>query len=344
MTTGTVRIDRTPDGVRTISPENAPSVLDDAADIDVTVLEVLGGHLTWSVFAGHTVPVAVIDDVDPAQNWVWAVFGEEVALAVAAGDSRSEVTVEPARPRVAAGARRLAFAHWAARWWPTSTVDGIPALDAGLLNREIATLVEDCDLLVDGDDALAPAGPVLADRPGRAEDYALAAGAATATLPSTLVLARGVTGSDWRRYPPGLVDASERAVSWEVVRTSGTTAVRVSAVAAPDLSAPVPDHLRPRATVGTAAGSVDVALQLSGDVWFGESAAPPGAEAGVSVGVYLPGFGVNGSADVGGPDVRERVRALARLRLRRAAEPAPDDGPDAPLLAEIAAAASDSDF
>ncbi|BAH51035.1 hypothetical protein [Rhodococcus opacus] len=343
MTTGTVRMVRTPDGVWTIAPENTPSVLDDAADIDATVLEVLGGHLSWSVFAEDTVPVAVIDDVDSAQTWLWAVFGEEVALAVAAGSGR-EVTAEPARPRVVTAARRLAFAHWAARWWPASTVDGIPALDAGLLDREIATLVEECDLLVDGDDALAPTGPTLADRPGRAEDYALAAGAATATLPGTLVLARGITGSDWRRYPPGLVDASERAVSWEVVRTSGTTTVRVSVVAAPGLSAPLPDHLRPQATVGTTAGAVDVALQLSGDVWSGEAAAPSGSEAGVSVDVYLPGFGVNGSADVGGPDVRERVRALARLRLRRAAEPAPDDGPDAPLLAEIEAAASDSDF
>ncbi|PBC47771.1 hypothetical protein CJ179_12675 [Rhodococcus sp. ACS1] len=344
MTTGTVRIDRVADGVWIIAPENAPSVLDDAAGIDVTVLEVLGGHLSWSVFAEYTVPVAVIDDVVSAQNWVWAVFGEEVALAVAEGETGSEVTVEPARPRVAVGARRLAFAHWAARWWPTSTVDAIPALDAGLLNREIATLVEDCDLLVDGDDALAPEGPTLSDRPGRADDYALAAGAATATRPGTLVLKRGITGSDWRRYPPGLVDCSERAVSWEVVRTSGNTAVRVSIVAAPYVSEPVPDHVRPRALIGTASGAVDVALRLSGDVWFGESAAPPGAEAGVSVDVYLPGFGVNGVADVGGSDARERVRALARLRLRRAAEPTPDDGPDAPLLAEIDAAASDSDF
>ena len=344
MTTGTVRIDRAPDGVWIIAPENAPSVLDDDAGVDVTVLEVLGGHLSWSVFAEHTVPVAVIDDVDSAQNWMWAVFGEEVALAVAAGETGSDVVVEPARPRVAAGARRLAFAHWAARWWPTSTVDGIAALDARLLNREIAALVKDCDLLVDGDDALAPSGPTLADRPGRADDYALAAGAATATLPDTLVLARGITGSDWRRYPPGLVDCSERAVSWEVVRTSGSTAVRVSVVAAPDVSGPVPEHVRPRALVGTASDTVDVALHLSGDVWFGVSDAPPGAEAGVSVDVYLPGFGVNGSAHVGGPDVRERVRALARLRLRRAAEPAPDDGPDAPLLAEIDAAVSDSDF
>ncbi|MFD7041551.1 hypothetical protein [Rhodococcus jostii] len=342
MTAGTVRIERVPDGVWVIAPDDAPSVLDDAAGIDVAVLEVLGGHLSWSVLADHTVPVAVIDDVASAQNWVWAVFGEEVALAVAAGSGR-DVTVEPARPRVAAGARRLAYAHWAARWWPASTIDPVPPLDEGLLNREIATLVEECDLLVDGDDALVP-GPALADRPRRADDYALAAGAAVATLPSTLVLARGTTGSDWRRYPPGLVDASERAVSWEVVRAAGNTTVRVSVVATPGLSQPVPDHVRPHALIGTASGTADVALQLSGDVWSGESAAPPGSEAGVTVDVHLPGFGGSGHADGGGPEARENVRALVRRRLRRAAETAADDGPDAPLLAEIAAAASDSDF
>ncbi|UDG96819.1 hypothetical protein [Rhodococcus opacus] len=343
MTTGTVRVDRAPDGVWIITPDDAPSVLDDAAGIDVAVLEVVGGHLSWSVLAEHPVPVAVLDDVASAQNWVWAVFGEEVALAIASGSGR-DVTVSPARPRVADGARRLAYAHWAARWWPTSTIDAFPPLDEGLLNGEIATLVEECDLLVDGVDSVAATGPALAERPGRADDYALAAGAATPTLPSTLVLARGTTGSDWRRYPPGLVDASERAVSWEVVRAAGNTTVRVSVVAAPGLSEPVPEHVRPHALIGTASGTADVALQLSGDVWFGESAAPPGSEAGVSVDVCLPGFGVTGHPDVGGSEVRERVRALVRRRLRRAAETAPDDGPDAPLLAEVAAAASDSDF
>ena len=171
MTTGTVRIERAPDGIWIITPDDAPSVLADAAGIDVAVLEVLGGHLSWSVLADHTVPVAVLDDVASAQNWVWAVFGEEVALAVAAGSGR-DVTVEPARPRVAAGARRLAYAHWAARWWPASTIDAIPPLDEGLLNGEIATLVEECDLLVDGVDTVAATGPALAERPGRDPDAA----------------------------------------------------------------------------------------------------------------------------------------------------------------------------
>ncbi|MFC0454300.1 hypothetical protein [Rhodococcus jostii] len=343
MTTGTVRIERAPDGIWIIAPDDAPSVLDDAAGIDVAVLEALGGHLSWSVLAEHAVPAAVIDDVDSAQNWLWAVFGEEVALAVAAG-SGTEISVAPARPRVAACARRLAFALWAARWWPTSTVDALPALDEELLNGEIATLVEECDLLVDGADALAPAAPAVPVRPARADDYALAAGVATATLPSALVLTRGTTGTDWRRYPPGLVDASERAVAWEVVRASGTTTVRVSIVAAPGLSSAVPEHLRPRASVGTASGTVDVSLSLSGDTWSGVAAAPSGSEAGVSVDVHVPGFGTTGSADGGGAEVRERVRNLIRQRLLRAAATTPDDGPDAPLLAEIEAAASDSDF
>ncbi|MCQ4121833.1 hypothetical protein [Rhodococcus tibetensis] len=332
-------------GLCAITPGAAPSVLDDNPGIDVAVLEVAGGHLSWSVLTESAPPTAVIDNVTSAQNWVWALYGEPVALALAEpGVSVDEVEYAPARPDLAAKVRRLAFALWAARWWPASTIDDIPTLDDALLDRDITGLVDDCESVVAGADALFVAvSPPPAGDSARAEDYALAAGTA-AVRPGTLVLARGISGTDWRRYPPGIVDASERAVSWEVTHVAGNTAVRVAVVASPHLVGAVPAHLRPRATVAGADPSraVDVALHLTGDTWVGATHAPPGSEGGVTVEVYLPGFGGNLHPELGGREVRDRIRDLVRQRLQRAATP--DDDGDTPLLAEIGAAASESDF
>ncbi|AWK75015.1 hypothetical protein CBI38_29120 [Rhodococcus oxybenzonivorans] len=340
-----------------ITPGDAPSVLDDDPGIDVAVLEVAGGHLSWSVLTEPAPPTAVIDDVTSAQDWVWALYGEAVALALAEpavalapaepGGSVHEVEYRPARPRLAANVRRLAFALWAARWWPASTIDAIPALDDALLDRDIAGLVDDCESVVAGADAVLMAVPPRsAGNSARAEDYALAAGTATAVRAGTLVLARGTGGTDWRRCPPGLIDASERAVSWEVQRVAGTTSVRVAVVGAPNLAGAVATHLRPRATVAGAdpVHTADVELHLIGDTWVGDTDAPPGSEQGVTVNVYLPGFGGNLHPALGGRDVRDRIRDLARQRLQRAAAPDSDDDSDVPLLAEIDAAASESDF
>ncbi|MFI6171096.1 hypothetical protein ACIBCN_30255 [Nocardia sp. NPDC051052] len=338
----TVRIRRAADGLLVVAPDGAPTVLDDAAEIDVLVLEAAGGHLTWSLLAGQSLPAAVIDDVQLAQDWLWAVYGEEVALAVDAGET-GELTAVPGLPELVSSARRLGYAHWAARWWPASIIDGIAPLDERLLLDDIATLSEACEMIVDGADepfevAEPPTGQVSETR-GRAEDYALAAGAATAA-PGALVLARGTGGWDWRRCPPRLLDASEQAVSWEVVRRAADTTVAVRAVAAPQSH--FPSYLHPHVLVRTAAGTADAALTLAGDMWTTEVPAPDGAESGVAVAIYVPGVGSD-STEHGGPMVRQRLRDLAVRRLRRAADPVEDAG-DAPLLAEIDAAASDSDF
>ncbi|MGK8521162.1 hypothetical protein ACRS6B_06185 [Nocardia asteroides] len=337
----TVRIRRR-DGLWIIAPHDAPTVVDDTAGVDVLVLEVAGGHLTWSLLAGELTPAAVIDDPVSAQEWIWAVYGPEVSLALdEARDGETEYRAEPALPNLAARAWRLGYARWAARWWPASTLDGIAPLDERLLEDEIAALNEECDLIVDGADAVAEertAAGIL----GRAEDYALAAGPAAVLAPRALVLARGTTGWDWNRCPPGLLDASERAVSWEVVRDAGVTMVRVSAVAAPLSATDVPAHLRPRAGISTGADAVDVPLIRDGELWQAEATAPAGAEAGVAVHVYVPSVGV----DERQPDAatrRARIRELVMERLRRTAD-APDDPVRTPLLAEIAAAATDSDF
>ncbi|WP_431968444.1 hypothetical protein [Nocardia sp. bgisy134] len=319
------------EGFWTIAPAGAPTVWADAPPLDTMVLEVVGGHLAWSLLAGEPVPAAVLHDLDEAQEWLWAVYGEHVALAVA--DRQAvELPAEPALPTLVAQARKLAYAHWAARWWPASTIDGIPALDQQLLDTEIATLTEACELIVDGADAdlePLPAAPVAL---GRAEDYALAAG--SGARQGELVFGRGSGGWDWRRCPPGLVDASEHAVSWELTRAEGATLVRVRAVAAPQLDAP-PAHLHPRALLDTSVGAIDTELHLVGDTWQGTASTAAEAVAGVHV--YVPGVGPDAlPAD---HDERARIRDLVAARLRGATA---DD--DTLLLAEIAAAASDSDF
>jgi hypothetical protein len=331
-----------PDGVLVLAPEGAPTVADGTAPIDTVVLEVLGGHLTWGLLAGQRVAAAVLDDAAAAQDWIWAVYGEEIALAVADFDGRpAELAPRPVLPRLPAEAWRLGYAHWAARWWPASTLDGIAALDEALLDREIATLTAACESLVDGNDAAGPDEmPSTETTFPRAADYALAAGSGTAGEP--LILARGSGGWDWRRCPPGLVDASEQAISWEVRRESGTTMIRVTAVAAPQLRAPVPAHLRPHALVRTPAGIADAELTLAGDTWTGRSAAPPGSESRVAVDIHVPGVGLPTRPGPGVADLRGRIRAFAARRLRHAAE-YPDDPDDTPLLAELAAAA-DPDF
>ncbi|WP_040697363.1 hypothetical protein [Nocardia vinacea] len=344
-----VRIEPGGDGIWIIAPEGAPTVLDGTAAIDVLVLEVVGGHLSWSLLAGQTIPAAVIDDVELAQDWLWAVYGERIAVAIAdteSGGTEFTDVAEPVVPELVAAAWRLGFAYWAARWWPASTIDGITPLDDQLLDQEIATLRAACEMLID-DDEQAPddetaASDVIASvkMPARAEDYALAAGGVADRPAGALSLARGTGGWDWRRCPPGLIDASERAVSWESTRSSGTTTVRVTAVAAPQLGSDAPAHLHPRAFITTPAGTAEAELDLVGDLWTGAATTPSDSVS--TVDVYVPGVGAPGEPEPGGLEVRRQIRELAAARLRRAA--AADDAVDAPLLAEIAAAASDSDF
>ncbi|MFJ9367564.1 hypothetical protein ACIRRA_24510 [Nocardia sp. NPDC101769] len=372
MTNSAVTIHRYPDGLRGIVPVGDPAALHTAPGPDTMVLEVVGGHLIWSVLAGQELPAALIDNVDAAQEWVWALYGESAALAldsvrpggpvataddqpapaVAADERPVDVPAAPVLQSQAASARRLAYAHWASRWWPASTLDGIADLDPALLDRDIALLTEECELLVDGADALAPRVSAYLETFLRASDYALAAGD-EARPGGTLVLARGTGGWDWRRCPPGLVDASESAVSWQLVREAGATSVAIAVAAHPGLPDAVPAHLRPWATIDTGRGELGTELRAADDSWIGEFALSAPASA-VRVAIHVPGFGPDPEADPGSAGepaadsaaaLRRRIRDFAAERLRTAAEPGiGDSGPFAPLLAEIAAAAGDSDF
>ncbi|MEV0645611.1 hypothetical protein AB0I28_10135 [Phytomonospora sp. NPDC050363] len=324
-----MRILRDRHGALVITPHDG--LPPDEPEVDAAVLDVAGGHLTWSVLAADA-PVAVLDDPEAAQSWIWALYGEEIAVAAAeAPDSTADYA--PVLPELAGTAARLAYAHWAARWWPASTIDAIPPLDETLLNAEIAELTEECELLFADTEAetthvAAPAleGPTA---------YALAAGPATGPDPG-IPIARGTTGTDWRRCPPGLIDASEQAVSWQVSRLAARTVVAVTAVPAPGLPSTVPAHLWPHATVTGA--PEEIALRLREDAWIGDSALPGATGPDITVEVHLPGLAPPVAA--ADRDLRGRVRAFAHARL---------DGIRAgtlaePLRAESAAAETETDY
>ncbi|WP_328737132.1 tetratricopeptide repeat protein [Streptomyces bobili] len=116
------------------------------------VLDVAGAVLTWPVLGPTGLPAAEIHDVGQAQQWLWAVYGERTAAAVdavASGASADELTLPEQPTTLAESAARLALGHWAARWWPTSHLDGIPALEPDLLGLELAALTLECQQLLD---------------------------------------------------------------------------------------------------------------------------------------------------------------------------------------------------
>ncbi|MEV0079772.1 hypothetical protein AB0H58_25475 [Nocardia neocaledoniensis] len=149
----TIRLDHPAAGIVTLRPDNAPTALDAVPALDTLVLEVTGGHLTWSLLAGQPLPAATLDDTEAAQDWLWAVYGENTALAVADDEGHHrELTATPARPELVIALRRLAYAHWASRWWPASVVDNVPALDQAALAKEITELSAVCESVVAGAD------------------------------------------------------------------------------------------------------------------------------------------------------------------------------------------------
>ncbi|WP_405866241.1 MULTISPECIES: hypothetical protein [unclassified Streptomyces] len=130
-------------------------------DFTRSVLDVAGAVLVWPVLGDPGLPVAEVHDVRRAQQWLWAVYGENVAAAVHAcaagtGAGAGAGAAEPVRVRVAAeltalagGAARLGFGHWASRWWPASYTDGIPVLEPDVLGLELAALTHRCQQLFD---------------------------------------------------------------------------------------------------------------------------------------------------------------------------------------------------
>ncbi len=316
------------------------------------VLDVAGGLLTWPrVDDEMGLPVAEIDDVHDAQQWLSALYGERVSIACATVD-REGLRVPAEETTLARDAARLAFGHWAARWWPASYMDQIPALDADLLGAELAALAYQCQQLFDPyndgvtelieehqagidrlmhwhggasasaarsietvlrliDDAADNMGldtPPLrrlrsaihrsfqpcSDLSGalntpsaRYGDYALAAAGPPAA--TSRVIARGTGINDWPRYPPGLVDAAEDAISWVARAVGARRQIEISAVAGAAAAWAVPLVAEVRVDGGAPSR---VPLARRDDVWAGlaDLAMPPTGQAPIEVTVLLPGF------------------------------------------------------
>jgi len=354
--TGTILVTATPDS--------------GGPDFTRAVLDVGGATLSWPDVTDIGLPNAEIHDVAQAQQWLWAVYGEGVAKAV---DEDVEASTEDTELARLAG--RLAFGHWAARWWPASYLDGIPALATDLLGLELAALTYQCQQLFDDSldelttelieehqAALDPLiqwwradGPVAhvlrlidaaADSAGLdseplnrlrsflddpatgalidpaelfapQDEFALAAGEATGV--TGRVIARGTGTNDWRRYPPGFVDASEDAVTWVARAVGARRQVEITAAAG---------TLSPEVALAADVQANRVPLTKQDDQWTG-SAELSGQD--IDVAVLLPGFDPGVGDDVRAE--REAIRELARQRLTL--------GSAEPFLAEIVAASGD---
>lgn len=388
-------------------------------DFTRAVLDVAGAVLTWPVLGDAGLPTAEIHDVTRAQQWLWAVYGERAAAAVhaCATGELTEVRVPVDLTPLAGSVARLGLGHWAARWWPASHLDGIPALQPDVLGLELAALTHECQQLFDDegdqpddcvaeligdhqvaldpliqwwhatppssdtahrlesvlrsvDDAADGAGldgedlrrlRSALDRPRpdgtsvdpaslfvRHDEYALAAGEPLVT--GGRLIARGAGTNDWRRYPPGFVDASESAVSWTARALGARRQIEVEVVA----------HIAAPVTAVPLAAEVRVndgppnrmPLSRRVDVWTGRADLDLPAsetEPRIELGVLLPGFDP-GPGSEGGAE-RDAIRALVRRRLAAAAAAQPDalnsppyDGTSGPFLAEIAAATTDEDY
>ncbi|MEU6357645.1 hypothetical protein ABZ896_51535, partial [Streptomyces sp. NPDC047072] len=182
----------------------------------------------------------------------------------------------------------------------------------------------------------------------RRDGYALAAGEPPSS--GGRLIARGTGTNDWRRYPPGLVDAAEHAVAWTARALGARRRIEVEVVAhvtAPTTGVPLVAEVR--VNDGRASR---VALARRDDVWAGRADLdlPPGLPVSaepprIEVAVLLPGFDPGGGADARAG--RDAVRALARRRLAAAARPVADgahDDVEGPFLAETLAAATNEDY
>jgi hypothetical protein len=167
---------------------------------------------------------------------------------------------------------------------------------------------------------------------GRADDYALAAGAEQGRA-GTDVIATGVGSLQWTAVPPATFDAADGTISWTVAAFDGLAVALIEvAISGPGSAAGIPVQLQSGALSG--AGVLDVGGRAV--LPLVDTERQPATEAAawghrwqatlVSVGADAPGAGES-------IEVRQRVRRFALARLARPA--------DGAYLAEIVAAESD---
>jgi hypothetical protein len=338
----------------------------------VAVLEVSGAVLSWTVDdAAHAAQITFTDP-DRA-DWLWRVLGEpgHIALAAALHGGTPEAAVELAdvdlKPGTLEPLRRLALGHWLRRWWPTSQRNGIAALDAALLDAEIAMLTAGAEEFFTDDtfdsDVAALLRPHtaalsahlqggdprvvelvrtcadLADDVGvafdetdsvavRRDDYALAAGA-DGNGRAASSIATGTGSVNWGAVPPGIFDAAEDTIHWQVEAVGGSAKAVVHVeLSGPGLAAGITLRLRSGDFSGAGvldANGVAAFPILDGPHPVAESAAWDHDWRATAVTV--------GADAEESSQTRERIREFARARLRAPAGDA--------FLAEVLVAESD---
>lgn len=338
------------------------------------VLEVSGAVLSWTVDGPP-------DDVhltftDPGRaDWLWRIIGEGAHSAVtsALGSppalGERDVDGADAQPVPLQPLRRLALGHWMRRWWPASRRDGIAALDAAVLDGELALLTAAApDYFTDDtfdSDVEELLGPHIAALDGltrhpdtRLRDLAHACaelisdlgmppigvgtidvrGArqdeyaliAGAGAVGAAAIATGVSSVRWAAVPAGVFDAADNTIAWRIESTGSV----VEAVVQVELSgggsaAGIPVSVSSGGVGG--AGTLDGSGTASVPLVDAERA--PLTES-VAWGRDWDQTAVTVGVEVAEPaQLRERVRSYARRRLELR-------GPDT-FLAEILAAESD---
>ncbi|WP_123027820.1 hypothetical protein [Mycolicibacterium stellerae] len=354
-------------GLWSTGPLVAPSPL-------VAVLEVSGAVLSWPIDEPGPASITFTDLA--RADWLWRVLGESghsaLAAAVEGRVPGDEQTIDVNGVAVLPGSvdqlRRLALGHWMRRWWPASHRDGIVALDAALVDAEIALLTAaaqdffaDDTLDSDVTELLAPhsvalnvyvqggdprvvvlvravseltddVGIVLAEPvpvAQRRDDYALAAGADRGQR-GPGAIARGTSSIAWAGVPPTVFDAAENTIDWLIEPVgSGANAVVGAQLSGGDSPSGIPVRLRAGSISGTGV------LDDRGQARFAlvDEQRQPLAES-TAWNHDWERTTVTVGADIDeSPQTRQRVRDFARARLA-----AP--GGDA-YLAEILAAESD---
>ncbi|WP_006246159.1 hypothetical protein [Mycolicibacterium tusciae] len=354
-------------GLWSTGPAVAPSPLQ-------AVLEVSGAVLSWTVDDRGADPQITFTDPSRA-DWLWRVLGEAGHRSVASTVDQIppdeahaiDLTGVDVRPGSLDPLRRLAFGYWLRRWWPASERDGIAALDAALLDAEIAILTAgaedfftddtfDSDVaevlrphvaalaahVRDGDPRivelvekctdLADEVGIVFDTPApsaRRDDFALAAGGETARTTSTTV-ATGVGTVQWSAVPSGIFDAAENTVDWSVESLDNTVTAIVR-VALSGLGSPAGVSVRLRSAPFGGEGVLGADGRATFPVVDSEQQA---VSESIAWDHDWRTSTVTIGAEAGEPaQTRDRIRDFARSRL---ASPAADA-----YLAEVLAAESD---
>lgn len=355
-------------GLWSTGPLTAPTPL-------VAVLEVSGAVLSWTIDEEPGAAVLTFTDVARA-DWLWRVLGEAGHSAVAAavdghqpaGAQTIDVNGVALLPGSVDQLRRLALGHWMRRWWPASHRDGITALDAALLDAEIAVLTAGAqdffaDDTFDSDvtELLAPHTAALTDlvRGGdprvvelvraaseltgdvgivlaepvpvapRRDDYALAAGADRGQRRAGAI-AGGTSSLAWAAVPPAGFDSAESTIDWRLEASDQGT----NAIVEVELSGPVsPSGIGVRLHSGTFTGTG--VLNGRGQARFPvvDGDGQPVAESAAWNHDWTSTTVTVGAPVEESSQTRQRVRDFVRVRL---ATPASDA-----FLAEILAAESD---